>query len=86
MKPQLKIGDIELEYLDTGFWIVPDRLAKELARANHHKLPRPGYELLVEFDGKVAWLQRTPNSVRIGSPKRGWSWAVYAVKEIQHAK
>jgi len=61
-------------YLSHGFYRVSDREAGKLARSAGRRLPRHGYELAVEEDGKRYWLARTPNKSHLR--KRGWVWSI----------
>lgn len=79
-QPTLEVLGRKLKHLDSGFFIVPDSLARKLSRGT---LPAHGREKLVTFGTRQAWLIRTPNKFRKDSPDRGWSWAVYAIREAE---
>lgn len=63
-------------HISHGFYRVSDREAGSLARKAGRRLPRHGYELAVDEDGKRYWLARTPIGRVSGGPKRGWVWSV----------
>lgn len=72
-------------YLDSGFYVVSDRAARELC--GKHDLPRHGWGKFVMItvgDMKLnAWLQRTSMraSLRMDiAHKRGWRWAIYSLR------
>ncbi len=66
-----------MTYMDHGHYRVSDADAGRLARGVKRKLPRHGYELIVELpDGRLAALSRTPLRFGPNAPKRGWVWAV----------
>lgn len=74
-------------YLDSGFYVVSDRAARELRAITGHKLPRHGYQaqvmLATPHGPATAWLQRTDmrNTLRNDIPrKRGWRWAIFSVR------
>ena len=70
-------------HLSHGHYRVSDKEAGALAREVGASLPKIGYELRVEVDGRAMYLTRTPLSAttaaayRMSAPKRGWVWAVY---------
>ena len=66
-------------HISHGFYRVSDREAGQLARKTGRRLPRHGYELAVDEDGKRYWLARTPVSTDaygFKAPRRGWVWSV----------
>jgi hypothetical protein len=73
------IGSVKLTHIDVGFYRISDKDAVKLAKATLlGRLPRPGYEVLIELaDGRRAWLIRTPHRGYTDSPARGWVWALY---------
>lgn len=67
----------ELEHISHGFYKVSDKEAVLLAKGVGKPLPRHGMELRVElFDGRLAWLTRTPYQHHVDAPARGWVWSV----------
>jgi hypothetical protein len=74
------------KYLNAGFYVVSDKAAGHLVRSLGQKLPKIGWEkfVMLETNGTKlnAWLTRT--DTRHSFPeclaKRGWAWAIYALR------
>ena len=56
---------MNLTYLDNDHYRISPANAGRLVRALNRKLPRHGYEVAVEYDGKLWWLARTPDQGRL---------------------
>lgn len=73
---------VAIRRIDNGFFHIADKTAGKLAKESAHgRLPRHGYEIDVMLpDGRKAILQRTWVQSFTWAPKRGWVWAIYAIR------
>lgn len=66
---------IQVTYLDSGFFVISDRSAGQLAkRSAHGKLPKHGYEIDVNLPGGRAVLSRTQSAL---FECRRWRWSLH---------
>lgn len=56
----------ELQYLDNGFYILSGKKASKLCGG---KLPKHGYEKLIEHEGAHYWIARTRHNGK-------WVWSI----------
>ena len=51
---------IAMKHIDNGWYAIAPSVAGKLAKASPHgRLPKHGYEIKVEYEGKKYWLART---------------------------
>jgi hypothetical protein len=56
---------ISLTYLDNDHYRISPANAGRLVRSLGRKLPRHGFEMAVEYDGRLWWLARTQHQGRL---------------------